>query len=311
MTLINETELERFFERDIIEFLDQRKEQNQETPEKKLERLIINKNYEEAIKIIQETIKSFNSTPLNNPYREIYFNKTINLVRLAHNQTQNSPPNELTELINVLINSGQLKQDHSQNITILEEIQERRIKQKEQLLQRDREKAKQIENQMIQITKELSVQMRKRDVPNAMRKYQELKKQFEQYPNTLEEEKTEIYNEMIAFYMRITKLKEELITQQKQPKTQEPTKKIQTNKLKIQQIKEIILEIQELQKQEKFKEAKNKTLEFKHKISLIPENYINIKSKLEQIANTIIQKIEFNKQLHQEIINQDQKRGEI
>lgn len=312
MTIINETELERFFERDIIEFLDQKKQQNEETPEKKLEKLTLAKSYKEAKKIIEETIKQFNATPQNSPYREIYFNRIIDLVKIAHDQTKNTDTNELTELINILINSKQLKQDYSQNISILEEIKERQIKKQEELLQKDREIAKQIENEMMQITKQLSVQIRKRDLKNAMKQYQELKKQFEKYPNTLEEEKTEIYNEMIAFYMRITKLKEELIKKQpKKQEQQEQQEKIQTHKLKIEQIKEILLEIQQLQKKGNFKEAKNKTIDFKHKISLIPENYINIKSKLEQIANTIIQKIELNKQIHQEQINKNQERGEI
>ncbi len=291
-----EEELELFFEKDIIEFLDQKNTKGAKDITKELEDAIISKNFEDASKLIEYAIEKFNKTDTKDVYREINFNKVRELIAKAQELTKNiKHKNRLTENINLLKNSSQLTQDPSKNITALEERDRKEEQILEELEQEDVQKAKDIENKLANLNKQLFVSIRKKDLKKAITQYRDIKTLFEEYPSKFQNEKTELYNDIIAFFMRIKKLKDE-IKQTSDTKLKDLTKPQLSEKyIKIEEIKEIVTEIKQDIKQQNFKDAKTKILNFKHKISLIPQSYSNVKIRLENIASSLMQKLEFYK----------------
>ncbi|MCC7574311.1 hypothetical protein KO361_01865 [Candidatus Woesearchaeota archaeon] len=298
----SEAELEKFLERKIIEFLDLKKSmKNTNNEMQDFEELIKQNKITEASKILEDAIEKFNRLNPNDVYREINFNKIIEMVRIVSKLTKNNEKNRLTEDVYMLIKSKQLEQDPTLNITVFDERKEQERKEQEIIQEKQRQMAGEIENQMMEINKKLFVSIRKKDLKNAIMQYRELKKKFEEYPPMLVESKAELYNDLLAFYMRIKNLKEEIKNLPKNTKHEIEKPVIKENHLKLEEIQEIVNQIQKDTKEEKFTEAKTKILELKHKISLIPENYINIKKKLEYIATSLIKKIEFAKRMQNQI----------
>jgi hypothetical protein len=304
-----EAELQKFFEKDIVEFLDRKKAlkgTNDLLIEFKKE--INERNHSRAAEILEDAVEKFNQTNSTDVYREIYFNEIIDMVRFANQNINKENKNRLTENIEMLQKSKQLEQDPSLNIKVFEDRREQEREKEFNREEKIRDRANIIENEMIEINKKLFVSIRKKDLQNAISIYKELKAKFEQYPSSLIEEKTELYNDLIAFFMRIKTLKEELKAENI-PGVQEaiiqkpkPPERI----LKIEEIKEIVEEVKKNIKETEFNEAKTKIIHLKHTISLIPEKYINIKKKLDDIANALMQKTEFAKNMH---VNNVQKEG--
>ncbi len=299
MSTRSDAELERFFKKDIIEYLDKQLVlRGAQTEIKKLDDLIAKNDFVGASKIIEDAVDDFNSTDNKDVYKEIKYNKIIELVRIAHSYTKElKQKNRLTEDIDLLESSGQLEQNFSENITVFDKRKEKEKQEKEKQEKLLREKAQQIENEMIEINKKLFVSLRKKDVKEAINNYKEYKKKFAEYPSIFSEEKKELYNDLIAFYMRIKKLKEEVYDTNINIQKIKP-KRERHKVLKIEEIKKIVEEIKEDTEQKKYKDAKTKIIMLKHKISLIPEKYKNIKNKLEDIAKILVKRLEFHKKLN-------------
>lgn len=294
----NDAELEKFFKKDIIEFLDQQLVvKGAQTEIKQLEEAIQANDYKEAARIIEAAVEKFNRTDPKDVYREINYNKIIDLVRIAQTYTKNfEAKNRLTEDIELLNNSRDLEKSFSENIQVFEERQREEWKEQEKIEQKEADRAQEIENELVEINKQLFVSLRKRDVKEAIAQYQEYKKRFQEYPSRFKEEKKELYNDLIAFYMRIKQLNEELYHTKLDLEKIIP-KEERRKVLKIEEIKRVVLEVKIDINEKKFKEAKAKIINLKHKISLIPEKYKNIKDKLEDIANILMKKLEFEKKL--------------
>lgn len=378
-------ELERFFEKDVIDFLDKKLAlRGAQSEINDLETAIKKKDYEEASRIIQEAIEKFNRTDVKDVYREVNFNKVLELIRIAHAYTDTlTERNKLIIDLELLEKSGELNKDSSKNINVFEERKIKELRKKEERLREDRDKARRIENESIEINKKLFESIRTKDVNAAILNYKKLKNKFSQYPNSLKQEKTEFFNDLIAYYMRIKKIKSELLEQQdknnygaaninkedrdkardindqiaqinreifvslrkedlknailnykklkdffenypdsfllekkdlhndvlsfynkidklkkkilKQKNKSILSQKAQEKGIKLGEIKEHVEEIKKYIEENKLTEARLRTLEFKNRINNIPENYINIKNILNNVADHLIQKMELAK----------------
>jgi len=295
MTLIRETELEKFFERDIADFLDQKKiEFTENTDTKKLERALEDNDVTEARRIIQNAITKFNETEKENREKEIRFKKIQELIKIAQVYTDNTfVKNKLTQDLEILEKSGQIEQKNIEKITIFDEIEATQSKDVQLQKEKEIEEAGKIEQDVQNLTKLLFVAIRKKDLKQAIEIYRDLKFNFEKYPSRLSDKKKEIYNDIIFFYKTIQKIKEEQIINISIDKEN-------GEKLYLDPIKRIIEDIKKELKNENYKEAKAKIINLKHMISLIPENYINIKSRLENVAGLLMQKVEFQKRIQKE-----------
>lgn len=290
-------ELTRFFEKDIIEFLDEKLAQKgAQTMINEIYELVKKQDFDGAAKLLEKAVEEFNKTDSQSAYREIYFNKILDILRAAKKVTKEiKRKNKLTDNITLLENSGQLKQEHTQKITVFMERDKQLEQEEREKLDKELEKAQKIQDKMAKINKELFVSIRKKDLKTAILQYKELKKNFQEYPNIFKEQKKELYNDLIAFFMRIQKLKESIITQNEKGSNDEKFDLPKEQYLTLEQVKIPINEIKNHINQKEYKQAKNKTIQLKHKISLIPNEYSNVKTKLELIANKLLQKIEFAK----------------
>ena len=299
MTQNNEAELEKYYEQDMIEFLDKKATgAEKQTEITQIEEALKEKNTKKANEILKEIIERYNRTSKNDVYKEIYFNRIIGIVKKIKTYLQkNEEPSELRNNIDLIEKSQELKSGIIDNITVFEEQEKEKEKEKKQRLQEEENLANELSKQMKNINKHIFIAIRKQDLKKAMIYYREFKKRFEQYPTRFIEDKKELYNDLLALFMNIKKLKKQLIKNKEQKnKTKEKSRK----KLKIEDVKEQIQQIQTQIQNQEYKKAKMNILDLKHKISLIPNQYKNIKQSLEDITKSLIKKIEFSKKINQE-----------
>jgi len=286
MSLIKEMELERFLERDILKFLDQKAEENkQKTSQTKLEQALTEKDVVEARTILRNAINKYNESN-DKQEKEKLLTIIQELIIIGKNHADKTIINKLTQDIELLEKSGQLKKN-TEKITILEEIQQT---QRAEDIERENEIeiAQKIEQKITELTKILFVNIRKKEINETIKTYQELKQNFEKYPSRFINKKKEIYNDLLSFYKIINNMIEKPV----QIFNEENEEKVILNS-----INKLIEEIEQEITQQNLKQAKNKILDLNHRISLIPEKYINIKTRLKNTANTLIKRTEFNKRI--------------
>ena len=299
-------DLEQYFERDIIEFLDKKLElQNNEAKPSSSEMLLAleSNNVAVAAKILEGEIYNYNKLPMSNFYKEQNFKKILEMYRQAKEFIRLNPQEcKLKEYIELLEQSKELEQGPVEKIKVFEErlnaLEEMKINAKAQ----QQEFAKKLDEQIKERTDLLVTAIRKRDMTNAMKNYKELKTFFEQYPSAEMEKKQELYNDLISFFMQIKKLRKELeednikILEAKK-RLELATKKNAANYLRLADLKELINQIKEDVKISDFNSATQKTIEIREIINKIPDQYKHIRSILSSKVDIIVQRIEFVKRL--------------
>lgn len=299
-------DLEQYFERDIIEFLDKKLElQNNETKPSSSEMLLAleSNNVAVAAKILEEEIYNYNKLPMSNFYKEQNFKKILEIYMQAKEFIRLNPQEcKLKEYIELLEQSKELEQGPVEKINVFEEklnaLEELKINAKAQ----KQEFAKKLDSQIKERAELLVIAIRKRDMANAMKNYKELKIFFEQYPSSEMEKKQELYNDLISFFMQIKKLRKELeednikILEAKK-RLEIATKKNAANYLRLADLKELINQIKEDVKLSDFNSATQKTIEIREIINKIPDQYKHIRSILSSKVDIIVQRIEFVKRL--------------
>ncbi|MFA6073723.1 MAG: hypothetical protein WC758_06410 [Candidatus Woesearchaeota archaeon] len=307
-------DLEQYFERDIIEFLDKQVDlQDSETTQINSEMISIleTNNIALAAKLLEDTVADYNKFPLDNVYKELQFKKLLEMLRQAEEFLKINPQqSKLKDYVDLLRNSKQLEQGLIDKITVFEEklnaIEEAKIKSSEQ----EREFAKKLREQIRLINENIATSIRKKDLVSAIKQYKELKPYFEQYPSSDLDQKQEFYNDLLSFFMQIGKLKRELTedkinTLSDRKKLQKSTKLHSDNYLRLEEIKEIITKIKIDVRQSNFASATQRTLELREITSKIPEDYKHIRTILNSKIDIIIQRVEFIKRMK----NHNQKEG--
>jgi len=297
-------ELSKFFERDIIEFLDQKKAERSGIDASKekfygdYESALKKGDFQKGAEIFEEALTQYNSLNRDNPYKSIMYEDILEMIELSKKGLINmDEENNLTKLLKLL--SEQEIESHMPDIIqAIEKIKvERaqvRIAQESKLYE---EKAK-IDKIIKELSQELFILLRKKDLKKAIDKYKNLKETFEKYPPKFDNEKQEVYEDILAFYMQIKRLKEELTQKSKIEKSLEikkehltPIKKEQPSDL--EKIKVIVAEIKEDAQKRDFHSAKSKIILLREIASHVPDDHI--RNMLEQKINTMNQKLEFVK----------------
>ncbi|PIN81410.1 hypothetical protein COV13_01165 [Candidatus Woesearchaeota archaeon CG10_big_fil_rev_8_21_14_0_10_32_9] len=306
-----EIDLERFFEQDMVEFLD-RKRALQNTgsvdnnslsdPSEMIDALAKN-NVALASKLLENTIDKYNHLSSADVYKEIYFNRILELTRLISEFIRLNPqPSKLKEDLELLHQSRQLDQGPIDKITVFEsrhEAREEKLK-----LQRDRELTfrEHLEDKLKIINKNLFLSIRKKDVPTSIKYYEEMKICFEQYPPSFAERKKELYNDLLAYFMQLQKLRKDVVEDAK--RHEEDTKRLLASVkdnaqkyLRANEIEGIINKIKIDVKNSDFNAARAKIIELKHIASSIPDEYKHVRSILNAKIDIINQRVEFVKRL--------------
>ncbi len=305
-----EIDLERFFEQDMIEFLDRKRalqtsgsSDSRQLDSSDMIDALSKNNVALASRILESAVEQYNQTSSTDVYKEIYFNRIIELAKLASEFIRINPqPSRLKEDITKLYQSKQLDQGPVDKITVFED----RSKEREEKLKLQREKElkfrEQLEDKLKIINQNLFISIRKKDVPTAVKNYEEMKLCFEQYPPSFEERKREIYNDLLAFFMQLQKLKKDIVEEQK--KYQENRQKlIETAKdnaqkyLRAGEIEEIVNKIKQDVMNSDFNSARAKIIDLKHIASGIPDEYKHVRSVLNAKIDILNQRVEFVKRL--------------
>jgi hypothetical protein len=298
-------DLEQYFQRDIIEFLDKKKELQSKEKKSSSEMLsaLEANNVSLAAKILEETITAYNKMTLSNLYKEQSFKKLLDMYRQASEFVRLNPQQcRLKDDVDLLANSKELEQGVIEKITAFEnkmnEIEEMKIN----ALEQRKQYASKLEQEIKLKNEAIALNIRKRDIVNAIKSYKELKSLFEQYPSVDIEKKQGIYTDLISFFMQINKLRKEL--EEDKIKILDDNRRIENasrnninNYLRLADLKQLIGEIKEDVKISNFSAATQKTIEIREIINKIPEQYKHIRGILNSKVDIIVQRIEFVKRL--------------
>lgn len=282
--------LEKFYEKDIVEFLDEyattQKKEDFKSRINKLEDYLKEKKYKKADNILREYVLEYNSISPDNVYKEINFNKIKKAITLF--EEFGKEDKDLNKVVEFFKKNTKdegnipLKLDFYE---LKDKEQEALVVEKEEILYQKKQKLDKIINNS---TKELYINMRKRELREAMKYYEVIKKCFEEYPSKFDDEKKELYNDMLGYYVELTNLKKEL------DKQGQNTSDVDLNLEKHIKIEFILQKIEQIKvecRQGNFSEADQIILDIKHINSKIPDEYPHIKNKLtsdiEQIKKII------------------------
>lgn len=151
-----------------------------------------------------------------------------------------------------------------------------------------------------EVEKIIFINIRKKNLKEAMLDYKQLKKYFEEYPAKYKSEKQEIYSNLLSYYLQIQKLKKELQQEQDKGYSQEgAAPESKQKKLRLEEIKQAIFEIKRDVKNQRFDSAVNRVLELKHQASQIPDDYKSLRGILETKTDLMLQRISFIRRMRE------------
>jgi len=292
-------ELDKFFERDIIEFLDEMKakqtgDNKYVSPEQYFEQLnqaLKQANSKKGVDIFEEAIKKYNSLPKTDTYKGIIFEQIIEMLESTKKYVKEmNDQTELSTLLDIFLESHELREEAPIKISVFEKLNEERTKIEIKEEEKYYEIKQKVEDKIQEETKLLFVNMRKKNLQDSIANYKKIKLYFKEYPSNFEEEKQNLYSDILAYYMQIKRLRDELQTKvEKQHIEEEETET--DNKEVMQKIKSIVGEIKESTQNKDFHSAKGKIIDLKQIASTVPDKHI--RAILDSKISTINQKIDF------------------
>jgi hypothetical protein len=299
-------DLEKYFERDIIEFLDKQIElqesQIKGQSSEMIESLESN-NISLATKILEDAITNYNKIPIDDVYKEIQLKKLLEMHRQATDfLTLHPQQSKFKDLVDLLKKSGQLDQGPIEKITVLEQKMNEQEEAKIEAREQEKRFALKLDEEIKEINNNIAKSIRKKDLKSAVKDYKQLRIYFEQYPSTNIDQKQEVYNDLLSFFMQINKLKKELDEEKvnsasDRAKLELATKSNTDKYLRLEDIKKIVSEIKEDVKNADFGSATQKTIELRQITSKIPDQYKYIRSILNAKIDVISQRVEFVKRI--------------
>lgn len=299
-----QVELAKFFERDIIEFLDQKKAESMGAGNSlknkyysKFESAINASDINKAEKILEDVLTKFNSIDRNSPYKTIIYEDILEILEFSKKEAALlKGDNDLIKILN-LIHEQDIESSMPNTIQAIEKIKvERAQKRIEEESKYYEEKAK-LDKAIKNFSQDLFINLRKKDLKSSIETYKRLKEIFERYPSRFEEDKQDIYGNILAFYMQIKRLKEELNQKKEISKKLEIIKEARRTSIEqdkpseLEKIKKIVDEIKEDAKHKDFHAARGKIIDLREIASHVHDKHIRI--MLESKINTMNQKLEF------------------
>lgn len=297
-------ELEKFFERDIIEFLDEKSREilgNEKGASfdfiyEQIEKSLQKRDVESAINLLEEVANKYNGISLDDAYKPIIYNEFMELIELAKSYVEKGLKDvNLDEIISQVMEMDETKESSlPDKISAFQKIKMERARKKIEEEEKIYKSQEELNKKRKLIEKNLFINIRKKRVKEAMLDYKQLKDLFEEYPSKFEEEKQEFYNDILAFFMQIKKLKQELEEKMKE-------QQIKTNSMQPPpepevdpaQVQEIMNKIKEFVYNHDFNYAKNKLIDLKQMASKIQNR--QIREILESKITSINQNIELAK----------------
>jgi hypothetical protein len=300
-------ELDKFFEKDIIEFLDEKntkilgpgKAKTTDQDYNNLRDALRNNDTKIAVDILEESISKFNSLEMNNTYKEIIFEELLEMIELSRKYVSDTDDNsELSKVLKLLEESTEMSETLPERITAFEKIKVERAQKKIEEKEKEYQIQAKADSETKKVSQELFLNLRKKNLKEAMLCYRKLKSLFEDYPSSLEEEKQQFYNDLLAFYMQINKLKEELKQRQSEDVSAAASQKTMNfeqrpdnlpQDYQPEQIKGIMTQIKQDLEAHDFNTAKGRIIDLKQIVSKISDTHLKdiINGKIDTLNNKI------------------------
>ncbi len=291
--------LDKFLEMDMLEFLDKKKPSSGPVDEaddyySEVRDSLKKRDTDKVLDILEGAADKYNKIEENDPYKDLAYNKFVEALQLLESYKEDS---EELKSVSELAKESKLQEERPFKIHLFEERKKARERKAFEEKEREYELKEEIKANMKKSMHELFINIRKKDLAASINSYKTLKNYFEEFPSRFIDEKKELYNDLLSYYIQIRKLKKEL-QQSTTSISKDKIRDIEANKKKYlnpKAINSIIDGIKRDVKEKDFTSAKEKVLELKHMTSSIPEDKKNARALLESKIKSITQKVDFAK----------------
>jgi len=301
-------ELVDFIRADMIEFLDEKMISMKGGQGVKdfydlMHDALVKHESDKARVILEQAIDDYNETPDSSVYKDIKIKRIHEIVQMGKRYLIASGDKDgLADDLKSIEESPEFEMSKPPRITALDDNKKQRQQKEFDERAKEYEQKEKLTEQIKDVTKDLFINIRKKDLTASVEKYKQLRSLFDKFPNQFLEDKKSIYNDILSFYLQIQMMKKNMQEDQKDH-AKEFTKEVKESMddekkyLKIDEIKAIIGEITQDTKNSQFDSARQKVIELKHMTSLIPDKYKVIRDNLEQKIDAINQRVEFAKRI--------------
>ncbi|MFT4261460.1 MAG: hypothetical protein ACMXX9_03435 [Candidatus Woesearchaeota archaeon] len=297
--------LEKHFEKDIIQFLDEKAKStnsNYTDRTKDYKDALKRHDITNAIEILKQLVKEYNQLTSSDIYKELTLNKIQDMVKItSYYLDKTTWNNSLGKIIKKMKENDQLNEKDIK-ITVFDEQEKEREKKEKLRTDKDYKLKSELDGKFEEESKNIFLYIKKKDLKQAYTSYRKMRLYFDQYPGRFESDKQDYYNDLLAHYIQLKKLRDELKNKKNKPDNYgfdvtTPTDK--KNYLKVNYINTIIENIKEDVRKGNFTSARQKVIDLKHKVSKIPDSYSRLKRVLETKINIVNQRIEMAKNMNE------------
>lgn len=293
-------DLTRFLKKDIIEFLDKKApdqdSKSSTTISSNLELFkdaIHDEDWEAASNVFAEMVENYNDISPSDIYKEVSFDKIFDAYKACKDLHVQG---ELKEYLKLLEEESILEGEVPNNIGVLEVKKQQEREQEFKETEKDYDKKNEIDSKIDDLQKQLFLDIRKKDVSNAVKKYKKIKKLFTEYPARFEEEKEALYDDILSLYVQIQKLSK-TVSKEKSIKKQEPNNTVEKQKFEAKKFKKLIIETKNQAKRGEFEVATQNILELKHMTASLPPQKEALHAMLDQKINKLQHAIQVAKRM--------------
>lgn len=300
--------LEKFYELDIIEFLDEYASENSSSFNGKklvddIKTQIKTKDLEAANESFRQLISNYNMLSENSAYKELTYRQIVDIYILAKKTlSDEEEDSDFYKAIQIISKMKDFEISKPYNLDVYDKLDEDKGLKAKKQAQEDYELKQELEKKMERVEHELYIALRKKDLQRSISLYKTQKDIFEKYPSRFLEAKKELYNELLSNYVQIQKLKEH-------EKSEDP--KVKTHHLKLEEVKKLLEGIAQKIHDKDFDEAQRKIIETNHLISRIPDEYKTIKKILRSKSDSLNNKIVSSQRIHKKVPSSEKLELEI
>lgn len=287
--------LQKYFELDIIEFLDKKLNKSQQTLKEYLEK----NDVIAAIELFKLRIKLYNDTKVEDTYKQVRYNEILEDYEQIKKYLEKHPHEKLQRIIELIDSETATSSKNPLQLNVFNKLENEKQEIEFEKEQKDLTLKNKLDSDIKKTIENMFISIRKQDLRKSIGNYRDLKMLFLRYPSRYDDDKKEIYKDLISFFMQIKKLKTQLKEQIKNDSRKVgKTKDMDIHEqIKLHEIKELIDQIKEKTRQLDFATANNILIDLRHITNKIPDKYKHIRLALESRINVIGQRIDFIKRM--------------
>lgn len=291
-------DLTRFLKKDIINYLD-RLSPNEDNKKNTalgsnlelLKDAVQNKNWKESSKYFEYMIEEYNDISPTDIYKEVNFDKIFEAYKFCKDKELGGDIKDYIKLLEEeKIGEGEVPN----TISVLEIKKEKEQKAEFEETEKDYDKKNELDNQIEEYQKQLFLAIRKEDISSAVKNYKKIKACFHKYPSRFEEDKENIYDDLLSLYVQIQKLSKK-ISGKDEIKNQDNTEVFNAEKYK-----KLVSQAKNEAKQGNYNKAKETVIDIKHLTSTLPREKQALHAMLDQKIHKLQHAIQVAKRISEE-----------